>query len=178
MKNVPEPERLPNTLGELLGAALDGLIRAEQSPDYRINMNVWHRPDDQEGYYDLAPDGDPVCEVCLGGAWVAFGADVGAEKGDNLFPAILPERVAVRMVVINELREYQIVDAAEKLYGIPWFSTERTDRQHEIIDKAYAVAVDFLDSDQLVVDVDYETNPNIFHDNMGMLRDMLLETGI
>jgi hypothetical protein len=55
--------KLPNKPSLLLSLALKDLEKAERSPKYTIDMGVWHKP---------SPGRRGHCQVCLGGAVLAF----------------------------------------------------------------------------------------------------------
>lgn len=61
-----ETEALPDKPSALIRVALDDLGVIENSPEYRVDMRVWHYPvEDNEGEFT------GVCEVCLAGAVMA-----------------------------------------------------------------------------------------------------------
>lgn len=55
---------LPTLPSALLTLAIDDLELAENSPDYRVDMGIWHEPVSDQ------------CNVCLAGAVMAFSLDV------------------------------------------------------------------------------------------------------
>lgn len=68
---------LPDKLSDLIELALVCLIKCERSPNYKINMGVWHDP-----IWGHLP-----CSVCLAGAVMAqvLGADKGYRFGPSDF---------------------------------------------------------------------------------------------
>lgn len=67
MKNIT----LPKKASAFLTLALNDLIKAEASPDYRVDFESWHSPG-----FDGSPDPSSLpdtyyCSVCLAGAVIA-----------------------------------------------------------------------------------------------------------
>jgi hypothetical protein len=60
-----KPDKLPDKLSALILVALADLTKAERSPKYRIDMDVWHVPNSH-------------CSVCFGGAVMAFSLRVAS----------------------------------------------------------------------------------------------------
>lgn len=70
-------------LSQEIRAAVDDLERAEKDTRYRVNMGAWHAP------VKTSDDVEPVCNVCLAGARLAFGPD--ATPDQYLNPASIGE---------------------------------------------------------------------------------------
>lgn len=68
---------LPNKASALITVALDDLQKAEASPDYVIEMGVWHTPG------GLMRGADSRCAVCMAGAVMAgtLGASIHKDMG-------------------------------------------------------------------------------------------------
>lgn len=59
--------QLPNKPSELIRVALKDLKKAERSPRYKINMDVWHMPNGK-------------CSVCFAGGVMAFSCKASPEE--------------------------------------------------------------------------------------------------
>ncbi len=103
----------------LIGEALADLIKTEESPDYHVNMNVWHHT---APYFDdggLPHKG--ACTVCMAGAVMA--QTLGASPLRNMAPGHFSEVDGELLNAIdcarchgwNAMRHY--IDNAHALMG-------------------------------------------------------------
>lgn len=107
---------------ELLLAAVDDLRLLSGSPDYVVNMNIWHTP--------LGG----VCHICLAGAIIAKRLNVphSIVSSPSYFPAI----IWLKLLWINSVCEFLSVHHLDNLPAIvsfaTWLSTTSYDYWPEI----------------------------------------------
>lgn len=96
---------IPTTLHELLAQALHDLELCEADPQYEINMDVWHHPDEF---------GRPT-QVCLAGAFAA--KTLGIPPNERIPWGILTASSRQRRALnaINNIRMHLCFSAAELL---------------------------------------------------------------
>lgn len=111
-------KQLPNKLSELLRIALEDLKKAEQSPEYIINMDNW----------SLYNGSTKKCEVCLAGAVVAIELDLkGFMNPNHIHDPALKQKIEI----LNQLRvSYtgpHLHQDISSYYGIDWDILDRLD---------------------------------------------------
>ena len=109
---------LPNKLSELYRIALEDLKKAEQSPEYIINMNNW----------SLYNGSTKKCEVCLAGAVVAIELDLkGFMNPDHIDDPAVKQKIEI----LNQLRvsytRPHLHQDISSYYGIDWEILDRLD---------------------------------------------------
>jgi ribosomal protein S27AE len=95
--------KLPDKLSELLYIALEDLEKIEADPRYKINMDLWHRPNGK-------------CSVCAAGSVMAV--RLGAHTDDMLEPSDFEKETENKLYAINYLREGRVADAYYMLHGV------------------------------------------------------------
>jgi len=93
-----EQVKLPEKMSELIRVALVDLVKVEESPDYIVRMENWHKPR------------DGVCEVCLAGAVIA--KTLKAPSNENCLPSGTSRSIRDKLEALNELRTGEVCEAA------------------------------------------------------------------
>ncbi len=112
--------QLPEALSDVIIAATDDAIACEESPEYRLNMNVWHSNRNLAMFTgrDLGPQVDGLCHVCLGGSVLAQRFGITPAYTVHL-PANLPgvsQHDFDRIHALDHIREGNINDALGEMF--------------------------------------------------------------
>lgn len=110
----PMGKKLPDKPSDLIDLALADLEKAEKSDDYIIEMNVWHKPND-----------DGKCLVCLAGAVMAFSLNFDREMKYVL--ANMPKNNQHKMSALNHFR-YGAIRTGFNYMGIPFEADQPQER--------------------------------------------------
>lgn len=98
---IKTAKKLPNKLSALIRVAVADLAKAEKSKRYVVDMGSWHDP-----------GGTPSskCEVCFGGAVIAFSLKVSSSVYTE--PYRFPESTKCKLLALDALRSGNVVRAA------------------------------------------------------------------
>ena len=108
-------EKLPNTLHELLSLALKDLKKCEKDDDYKIEMSVWHEPNQGTNI--------GVCEVCLAGAVMA--KTLLEDPYEDKWPNLYPEEIKNKLRAIEDIRTFDIKSAYERIIKVEIVQPEK-----------------------------------------------------
>ncbi|MAS09906.1 hypothetical protein [Salinisphaera sp.] len=139
--------KLPNEPSALIRLALGDLEKAEQSPDYEIEMGTWH--DSYGG----------ICEVCFAGTVIA-----GTLEGDpqaDLSPSSYDVATRAKLNALDDLRCGSVASAIDVL------------ALYDVVDDQALEITDGLS----FVATHYDNSPEAFKREMGELADKLEEVG-
>lgn len=95
---------LPDTLHELLSAALDDLAAVADTPGYAVDMANWH------AYYPV----DEICVVCLAGAVMVRRLD--ADRQTDLAPCDFSAQDRPKLMALDQARSGDWDDALTTFY--------------------------------------------------------------
>jgi len=84
--------RLPDSVGDLIRLAIKDLEACESSPNYKIEMDVWHKPDPV----------DNKCWVCLAGSVMAQRFDT--DPSLDVYPSDLHRSTKDKLLMLNLCR--------------------------------------------------------------------------
>jgi hypothetical protein len=96
---------LPDKLSDLIDVAIADLEKAEQSPDYRIYMSVWHSPGD-ELFLMPSPEQFKKCYVCFAGSVIAF--SLSGDRMTEYSPSCYPADISAKLHALNHVREGRV----------------------------------------------------------------------
>lgn len=85
---------LPDKPSALIRVALADLRAVENSPNYDVNMALWHCP---------AVDADDTCTVCFAGAVMA--QRLGADLNESSCPLDYDQETYDKLVALNKFRQ-------------------------------------------------------------------------
>jgi hypothetical protein len=96
--------KLPEKMSDLIDIAINDLEAVEQDPKYEIDMGRWHAPE-HSAY---------KCSVCFAGSVMA--KTFNSDRGTLLSPDNFTKWNASRLKALDEIRQYDFVDAFDKMY--------------------------------------------------------------
>jgi len=156
------PSKLPRKPSKLIRIALEDLIKAEKSPLYNINMNVWHgKATKSPGYgmgmysYDKGFE-ENKCSVCLAGSVMAFSLKTNIDLHITNSKVSEFEDVSDQLEALDELRVGRIDQAMYSLHGSN--KAVLMNPESELFNR---------------VIIKYETNPAVFKRQMNRLANDL-----
>ena len=112
-----KPCKLPSKLSDLLELALKDLAKVEKSKKYRVNMQVFHMPEEDETRFwgetrKAKPNG--VCTVCMAGALLAGTCKVPRTTFEN---EIASPDLWSKLYAVDSLRTGHVCGAYKEING-------------------------------------------------------------
>jgi len=92
---------LPDLLSDLILVALEDLEKAEVSPLYHVEMNIWHLP--------KKPAYPSRCNVCFAGGVMAFSLDAAINQ--PCLPGHWEREIANKLYALNSVRAGDVYEA-------------------------------------------------------------------
>jgi len=141
---------LPDKIGDLIRLAVKDLTLCEDDPQYKINMEYWHKP----GWVT------DLCYVCLAGSVIAQTLEMSPNlyysPGCQIRGKRIGDVVEAKIRLLDSLREARFVLA------------EMPDNYSKIVGLN-----DLIDSGKLFDAIPYEDDPVQFKEDMLHLADLM-----